>query len=53
MLFLYTSLPSLHDHNVKFLYATFYGGRKHTTANSSLFFFKKGWFEDNSTNLSK
>ena len=34
--FWYISLPSLHDHNVKFPYATFYEN-KHTTA--TVFFF--------------
>ena len=28
LVFLYVSLPSLHDHDVKFFYATFFGGRK-------------------------
>ena len=28
LFFLHVSLPSLRDHDVKFLYATFFGGRK-------------------------
>ena len=35
--FLYISLPSLHDYNVKVPNFTFCGGRKHKTA--TLFFF--------------
>ena len=31
--FVNISLPSLHDYDVKFPDATFYGGRKHTTTN--------------------
>ena len=34
--FLYISLPSLHDHNVKFPIFTFYRGRKHR---ATIFFF--------------
>ena len=37
--FWHISLPSLHDHNVKFPYATFNGGRKHTENNFSFSFF--------------
>ena len=36
LVFLYVSLPSLRDHDVKFLYATFFGGRKPAHDNESL-----------------
>ena len=36
--FLYISLPSLHDYDVRFSHAMFYGGRKFTTANFFLLF---------------
>ena len=35
-LFLYISMPSLHDCDVKTLNCTFYGGRKQATTNSKL-----------------
>ena len=36
LVFLYVSLPSLHDHDLKFFYATFFGGRKPAHDNESL-----------------
>ena len=36
ILVFYVSLPSLRDHDVKFLYATFFGGRKQAHDNESL-----------------
>ena len=37
-LFLYISLPPLHDYDVKMPNCTFYGGRKQATTNFSLSF---------------
>jgi len=40
--FLYISLPSLLDYDVKFSHAMFYGGRKFTTTNFFLLFLNLG-----------
>ena len=37
MLFLYISLPSLHDYGMKLPNFTFYGGRKQVTMNNLFF----------------
>ena len=46
--FLYISLPSLHDYDVKSSHAMFYGGRKFTTTNFFLLFLNLGSVSKNS-----